>query len=131
MSKKVKSIIAVAVLVVLVIGAILVWKTNVPEGIYGDKTINVTIVHGDKTTKEFTISTDEKFLRGALEQENLISGDEGEFGLFVTTVDGETVDDAQQQWWCFTKNGETLMTGVDDTAIADGDDYEITFTTGW
>lgn len=131
MSKKVKSIIAVAVLAVLVIGALLVWKANAPEGVEGDKTIEVTIIHGDETTKEVTISTDEEFLRGALEQENLISGDEGEFGLFVTTVDGETADDSLQQWWCFTKAGEPLMTGVDEIPIADGENYEITLTTGW
>ena len=131
MSKKVKSIIAVAVLVVLVIGALLIWKANAPEGMEGDKTIAVTIVHGDETTKEVTISTDEEFLRGALEQENLISGTEDQFGLFVTTVDGEIVDDGLQQWWCFTKDGESIMTGVDTTPIADGEKYEITFTTGW
>lgn len=131
MSKKAKNIIAVAVLLVLVIGAVLVWQANIPEGVEGNKTIDITIVHGDETTKEITISTDEEFLRGALEQENLISGDEGEFGLFVITVDNETADDTQQQWWCFTKGGESLMTGVDDTPIADGEEYEITLTTGW
>ena len=131
MSKKVKSIIAVAVLVVLVIGAVLVWKATAPKGIEGDKTIDVTIVHGDETTKEVTIKTDEEFLRGALEQENLIAGEEGEFGLFVTTVDGETVDENSQEWWCFTKGGETIMNGVETIPIADGEEYEITFTTGW
>ncbi|MBE6949141.1 MAG: DUF4430 domain-containing protein [Ruminococcaceae bacterium] len=131
MSKKVKSIIAVAVLAVLVIGAVLVWKANAPEGVEGDKTIEVSIVHGDETTKDVTITTDEEFLRGALEQESLISGTEDQFGLFVTTVDGETVDSSLEEWWCFTKNGETLMTGVDSTPIADGESYEITFTTGW
>ena len=54
-----------------------------------------------------------------------------DYGLYVVTVDGETADEAQQQWWCFTKGGEMLMTGVDDTMIADGDAYEITLTTGW
>lgn len=131
MSKRTKSIIAVAVLLVVVIGAALVWKNFAPAGTVGDKTISVTVVHGDKTSKDFTISTDEEFLRGALEQESLISGSENEYGLFVTTVDGETADDSQQQWWCFTKDGESLMTGVDDTPIADGEEYEITLTTGW
>ena len=36
-----------------------------------------------------------------------------------------------QEWWCFTKGGEMLMTGVDDTMIADGEQYEATFTVGW
>ena len=70
------------------------------------------------------ISTDSENRRGALEQEGLISGDESEYGLYVTTVDGETADSNLNQWWCFTKDGEMLMTGVDDTMIADGEHYE-------
>ena len=66
-----------------------------------------------------------------LEQENLITGSESEYGLFVETVDGETADSDAQEWWCFTKGGEMLMTGVDDTVIADGEHYEVTFTVGW
>lgn len=81
------------------------------------------------TTK--TISTDAEFLRGALEQENLIAGDESQYGLFVKTVNGITADDANQEWWCFTKGGETLFTGVDTTPIADGDKFEITLTVGY
>ena len=101
MSKKTRNIIiAVAVLLVLVIGTFVAYK------------------------KDFTISTDSENLRGALEQEGLISGDESEYGLYVTTVDGETADSSLNQWWCFTKDGEMLMTGVDDTMIADGEHYE-------
>ena len=82
------------------------------------------MTHVDGTQKDFTISTDSENLRGALEQEGLISGDESEYGLYVTTVDGETADSSLNQWWCFTKDGEMLMTGVDDTMIADGEHYE-------
>ncbi|MBQ5987536.1 MAG: DUF4430 domain-containing protein, partial [Clostridia bacterium] len=80
---------------------------------------------------EISIRTDAETLRGALEQESLIAGDEGEYGLFVKTVDGETADDAKQEWWCLTKGGEMWMNGVDTTEIADGDAYEFTLTVGW
>lgn len=148
------AIVAVAVLLVLVIAAVIVYFTlrpaprdrhpqsdspaatvtqkdgsTSPEA--GQVTIVVEVKHGDETTREFTISTEALNLRAALEQENLIAGDESEYGLFVKTVDGETADDSQQQWWCFTRGGEMLMTGVDDTEIADGDHYEIVLTTGW
>ena len=43
----------------------------------------------------------------------------------------QTADDSQQQWWCFTKGGEMLETGVDTTPIADGDAFEITLTEGY
>ena len=72
-----------------------------------------------------------QLLAGALEQAALIAGEEGEYGLFVKTVDGVTANDANQEWWCFTKGGETLETGVDSTPIADGDTFEITLTQGY
>lgn len=135
MNQKKKTIIAVAILLVLVIGAITAWLLLRPQkpadADVGDIHIVVEVKHGDESTKEFKIATDALYLRGALEQEDLIQGDESEYGLFVKTVDGETADDSLQQWWCFTRGGEMLMTGVDDTQIADGEHYEIVLTTGW
>ena len=129
--KQSKIILAVAVLLVLVIGALLVWQLNKPAAQEGGKKLVVTVVHGDGSSKDFPLATDAENLRAALEAQKLSAGDESDYGLFVKTVDGETADDAVQQWWCFTKDGEMLMTGVDDTMIADGEHYEITLTTGW
>ena len=132
MSKKTRNIIlAVAVLLVLAVGALLVWNHFKPVAQVGAKSIVLEVVHGDETSKEFKIQTDAENLRGALEQESLIEGSDSEYGLFVETVDGETANMDNQEWWCFTKGGETLMTGVDDTMIADGEHYEATFTVGW
>ncbi|MGI6255797.1 MAG: DUF4430 domain-containing protein [Acutalibacter sp.] len=95
------------------------------------KEITLKVVHGDGSEKEFPISTEAATLGEALEAEGLISGEESSYGLFVTTVDGETVDDANQEWWCLTKGGEMCTTGVDTTEIATGDTYELTFTVGY
>ena len=172
-----KAIIAVAILLVLVLGAIIAWfalRPAAPERHPGavteepaaaaqqtaepaeaeaqpepteapaegesaepakaeadEVTITVSVTHADGSEKEFVITTEALNLREALEQENLVQGDESEYGLFVTTVDGEGTDSDKQEWWCFTKGGEMMMTGVDDTLIADGDHYEIVFTVGW
>ena len=132
MNKRTRTIIlAAALLLVLVVGALLVWQLNRPAAQEGAKKLVVTVVHGDGSSKDFSIATDAEFLRGALEEQALIEGSESEFGLFVTAVDGETADSDQQQWWCFSKDGEDLVTGVDDTMIADGEHYEITLKTGW
>lgn len=132
MSKTKKNILVLAGVVVLALAALLCWKMFAPEGTAGGKTITVEVVHGDETTKEFVIKTDSENLRGALDQEEgLVAGEEGQFGLFILTVDGETVNSDNQEWWCVTKNGEQLMTGVEDTVIADGEHYEITFTVGY
>lgn len=108
------------------------WLAFGPKaGPAGAKEIGVTVVYADQTQDEFTIDTDAEYLRGALEQENLIAGDESEYGLFVTEVNGVKADDTKEEWWCFTQDGEALMTGVDSTPIADGDHFEITLTVGY
>ncbi len=132
MSKKTRNIIiAVAVLLVLVAGALLLWQHFKPAPQIGAKSIVLAVVHKDGSSKDFRIQTDAESLRGALEQESLIAGSENEYGLFVETVDGETADMGAEEWWCFTKGGEMLATGVDDTMIADGEHYEASFTVGW
>ena len=50
-----------------------------------------------------------------MENEGLIEGEEGQYGLFITAVDGVKADDSKNQWWCITKNGEQVNTGVDTT----------------
>lgn len=131
MKKTTKIIIALVVLAALIVGAFALHSAFMPQGVEGGKHIDVAVVHADGSTKDFAIDTDSENLRGALEQEKLIEGEDSSYGLYVTVVDGESADDSQQQWWCFTKGGEMLPTGVDDTMIQDGDHYEITFTTGW
>lgn len=92
----------------------------------------LTVTHSDKSQKEFEITTTETNLRRALEQENLISGQESEYGLFVTTVDGETADYSKDEgWWCLTKDGEQTAEGVDGCTVADGDEYGFTYTIGY
>lgn len=97
----------------------------------GSKTITLTVVHGDGTSNDITVSTDAENLRDALEAEGIIAGEDSPYGMFVQTVDGETADDGEQEWWCLTKGGEMWNYGVDDTEIADGDVYEFTLTVGY
>lgn len=133
-----KKLIAGVVALIAVIAILLgVYLNNRQPATSGSKTITVSVfdtVGSPEASNTATITTDEEYLRGALEQEDSgisISGSESEYGLFVTTVDGVTADDSKQQWWCFTKGGEMLNTGVDSTPIADGDTFEITLTEGY
>ena len=132
MSKKTRNVlIAVAVLLVLVVGAFLIYRANLPEPAVGGKTVTVEVIHGDGTENAFVIQTDAETLRAALDQENLIDGTESEYGIYILTVDGETADEDAQQWWSITQDGEMTMYGADDLMIADGDRYELTLVTGW
>lgn len=95
------------------------------------KTITVTVIDDKGEKTDFKIVTTSETLRGALEQEKLIEGDESEYGLYVKVVNGLRADyDKDGAYWSFSRNGELLMTGVDSTKIADGEKYEITYTKG-
>lgn len=103
-----------------------------PETATGEKEISIQVVHGTpQETAFYSYTTEAEYLGEALQEQNLIDGEEGPYGLFVTTVDGETADESKQEWWCLTKGGEMVQTGVDTTPIADKDQFELTLTTGY
>lgn len=131
MQKNKKILIIAAVVLLLIAGALLLIEgSKKPVPIEGSKTITVTVIQEGVEDKVFTIHTDAEFLRGALEQEKLIEGTESQYGLFVTTVDGVTVDESLRQWWCLNDSeGNMLDTGVDSTPIADGDAFQFVLST--
>lgn len=150
MNKKNKKIIAIlAVVLAVVIAAMgLVYhfygpqtKLDAPEtttAVQGETqeqkqgtTLTIEVILADGTKKAHEISTNANNLGDALTENELVEGTKGEFGLFITTVDGVKADDAKQQWWCITKGGEMVQTGADTTPIADGDKFELTLKTGY
>lgn len=126
-----KAILAAVALGVFFVAFAAAYFVLRPQGLAGSKDITVEIMTAGSGNETVEIKTDAEFLRQALEEKNLIQGDESEFGLFVKTVGGITADDSKQEWWCFTKDGEPLMAGVDFILIADGEHYEITLTAGY
>ena len=72
----------------------------------------------------FEIHTNKKIVGEALEELNLISGEVGDYGLYVKTVNGTTVDyDKDGKYWAFYIGGEYAVTGVDSTEITAGSTY--------
>ena len=124
-------IVAAIVFVVLVVAGIVIWQVAAPKGTAGDKAYTLTVVDAEGNETVHELQTDEEMLGAALLKEGLIEGDDSEYGLFVNTVDGITANDDNQEWWCLTKGGQSVNTGVDSTPIADGDAFELTLTTGW
>ena len=119
-----------ALVVACLLAAVLYIQTR-PGTTEGAKAIDVVVVHGDGSEATFQYQTDAEYLGDVLTENGLVEGTESSYGLFITTVDGETADDSLQQWWCITREGETLSTGADQTPIADGEQYELTLTEGY
>ena len=85
-------------------------------------TFKVTDNSGKET--DFTINTDKTTVGEALVELNLIAGEESEYGLYVKTVNGVTLDyDKDGMYWAFYVNGEYAQTGVDSTEITAGAEY--------
>lgn len=96
----------------------------------GATTIKVEVKAEDKTVT-FTVKTDKKTVGEALLDNELIAGEDGDYGLYVTTVNGMTADyDADQSYWAFYIDGEYAMTGVDSTDITEGATYQLEYTKG-
>ena len=96
----------------------------------GSKALTIEVVHGNGETKEFSIRTDAEYLGQALDEaaEIGVVGEEGPYGLYIKTVDGEDASDADQTFWSVSLNGEALMVGADQQPINDGEHYELVLT---
>lgn len=126
-----KIIIGVVILIVVIAAMFLVYENFKPKAEAGNKKITVTVVHADKSSKDFEYQTDAEFLGEVITGDGLVVGEDSDYGLFITEVDGEKADDSKQQWWCITKGGEQVNTSADQTPISDGDTFELTLTEGY
>ncbi len=90
----------------------------------GSTAFPFTVVDQEDNKTEYEIHTDKETVGEALLELGLIDGDESEYGLFVKTVGGVTYDyDKDGVYWAFYINDEYAQTGVDATAITEGERY--------
>ena len=83
-------------------------------------------VKADNQQVKITVHTDEATVGAALLANNIIAGDESQYGLYVKTVNGIIADyDVDQTYWAFYIDGEYAMTGVDGTDIKEGSVYTL------
>ena len=86
-------------------------------------TLKVVDLDGNETTK--VIETKKWTVGAALFAEGIITGEEGQYGLYIKMVNGITADyDVDQTYWAFYINGEYATSGADTTPVTDGAAYE-------
>lgn len=131
MKKNKKLFTALLCLVVAAALAIGIYTFTSPAANEGEKSIEVQVTHKDGSTKSFTYQTEEEYLGTLLLAEGLLEGEEGAFGLYVLTVDGEdAIYEEDGSYWAFYENGEYANQGVDLTPITDGGSYAFVYTVG-
>ncbi len=96
-------------------------KTTVGQG---NTVFDFTVYDREGKMTVFEVHTDKKTVGDALVEVKLISGENGPYGLYVKTVNGETLDyDKDKMYWSFYIDGAYAMTGVDQTKIESGKAY--------
>lgn len=85
-------------------------------------TFEVTGEDGETTSQ--TVTTTCKTVGEALLEKGLIEGEDGQYGLYVKTVLGETHDyETDGLYWAFYIDGDYALSGVDVTEIVPGTVY--------
>ena len=129
--KNKKLVVALVALVAVVAVLLGVYIMTRPETIVGEKSITVTVVHKDGSSKDFTYVTEEECLGPVLLAEGLVEGEKGPYGLTILSVDGETADwNVDGSYWALFIGEEYATTGADDTFISDGDVFRLVYTIG-
>ena len=97
----------------------------------GAKEFTFVVALADGTQTKYAVKTDKKTVGEALLELDLIAGDESEYGLYVKTVNGVTLDyDKDQMYWAFYVNGEYATSGADTTDIEVNAEYKFEATKG-
>ena len=105
--------------------AVLVSDTEIGEG---EKTVKVEIsAENQKIT--LTVKTNATTVGAALIENNIIEGEESQYGLYIKKVNGITADyNVNKAYWAFYVNGEYAMSGVDSTNIDESVTYKLEYT---
>lgn len=99
-------------------------KAEVTKVGEGDTTFEFTVVDKDGKETSFQVATNKNTVGEALLDAGLIAGEDSEYGLYVKTVNGITLDyNTDGMYWAFYVNGEYAMSGVDTTEIKSGETY--------
>ena len=92
----------------------------------GAKQFTLVVTDKDGNSIILEVHTDKTTVGEALLDNNVIAGEDGDYGLYVKTVNGITADyDVDKTYWGFYIDGEYAMTGVDATDIVEGTTYTL------
>lgn len=128
MTKKILFATAFALLIALFAG---LYAFTRPVPVSGEKTIQVQVVHKDKSQKDFTCDTREEYLAPVLTNNGLVKGEQGPYGFFILEADGERADyNLDGAYWALYIGEDYATSGADATPIHDGDVFRLVYTLG-
>ena len=133
-----KRIIAVLLALVLVFSFAACAKTKTtdptttaaPTDAAEDLVFKFVVVDLEGNKKDFDVTfTEGQTVADALLEQEQVAGEESEYGLYVKTVDGVTLDyDADGAYWSFYIGDEMATVGCDGEQAAAGATYQFVAT---
>lgn len=130
-NSKLKIGIGIGCLVALFAVLAVVYSVFGAKSVAGNKDITIEVVNKAAESTMYELSTDAEYLKQAMEEAGVsFEGTEGEYGMMVNTVNGETADySVDGSYWSFFVNEEYCNYGIDAQPVLDGDAFKIVYTT--
>ena len=127
-----RKIVIAAILLAVIMGVMgLLWMSSRDAVQSGLKHITVTVIHSDGTEKVFDYRTDAEYLGDVLLSENLVEGENSEFGMMILSVDQENASwEENRSYWGLYVGTEYATTGADGIVLTDGGEYSLVYTIG-
>ena len=130
-NKSSKKIMAGVIALIAAIGLFIgVYMNFKPQAEAGGKNITIEVIDDAGESTMYEVATDAEYLREAFEDaEGLeVLGDESEFGLTITSVNGLAADfNVDSAYWNIMVNGEYGQYGADSQIVTDGDAFQLVY----
>lgn len=129
-NNKNKIIAAGLVLVLLMIGALVLYMFYGQKPSPGSKSITLSIVYMDGSRDDYELRTDKEYLLDAaneIDELTIVGHTDGTY-FYMDTINGVSADYAADgAYWAIYVDGTYGNYGIKDQAIADGGSYEIRY----
>lgn len=128
-----KNVIGIIVLVAVIALMAIAYNAFREKPVQGSKEITIEVVNKAKESITYELKTDAEFLREAMEEAKeqglTFEASNGQYGLVVNAVNGETADlNSGSAYWGFYVNDGYCNYGIDAQPVEDGDAFRIEYT---
>lgn len=126
-----KKIILAVVAIAILLALLMVVYFAIVNGRINQDLKEITVIVQIDEEKSYTVKTEGAFAIDAL---NELKGkdssftfeiENGDFGAFITSVNGKIADDANREYFAFYLNGEYAALGISEQAVLDGDQIKL------
>ena len=129
--KNKKKLLGLGALIILIAVFAIIYGRFSEKPVEGSKAVTIEVINSKEESTVYEVQTDAEYLQQAMDEAEGLeySGTEGDFGLMIDTVNGETaVYETDAAYWGFFVNGEYCNYGISEQPVEDGDAFQIVYT---